>query len=124
MAQGLDFSKRRTWSERLRRFAGSDLTVAGFCDLEGVSTASFYEWRRRLTPRRASRSGPNDPSPGPSFLPLEVVSPAATSAPLEIHFPNGVRVSLITADQKFAMAAIAAAAQLPDSTRQREEVSC
>ena len=36
------------WRERLDRFDQSELTVAGFCEQEGCSTASFYQWRRRL----------------------------------------------------------------------------
>ena len=36
------------WRERLSRFDQSNLTIAAFCEREGCSTASFYQWRRRL----------------------------------------------------------------------------
>jgi len=36
------------WRDRLRRFRSSDLTVAAFCDWEGVSQAAFYVWRKKL----------------------------------------------------------------------------
>ena len=36
------------WRDRLRRFQSSDLTVAAFCDWEGVSQAAFYVWGRKL----------------------------------------------------------------------------
>lgn len=36
------------WRERLERFDHSGLTIAEFCELEGYSTASFYQWRRKL----------------------------------------------------------------------------
>ena len=36
------------WRDRLRRFQSSDLTVAAFCDWEGVSQAAFYVWRKKL----------------------------------------------------------------------------
>jgi transposase-like protein len=36
------------WRDRLRRFESSDLTVAAFCDWEGVSQAAFYVWRKKL----------------------------------------------------------------------------
>jgi hypothetical protein len=35
------------------------LSIAAFCDREGVSTASFYAWRRRL------RLDLNPPAPAP-----------------------------------------------------------
>ena len=37
------------WRDRLRRFQSSDLTVAAFCDWEGVSQAAFYVWRKKLS---------------------------------------------------------------------------
>jgi transposase-like protein len=36
------------WQQRLDRFRKSGLAVAHFCEREGISTASFYAWRRRL----------------------------------------------------------------------------
>ena len=36
------------WRDRLGRFQSSDLTVAAFCDWEGVSQAAFYVWRKKL----------------------------------------------------------------------------
>ena len=39
------------WLERLSRHAASRLTVAEFCEREEVSLPSFYQWKRRLTPR-------------------------------------------------------------------------
>ena len=36
------------WRDRLRRFPSSDLTVAAFCDWEGVSQAAFYVWRKKM----------------------------------------------------------------------------
>ena len=36
------------WRDRLRRFQSSGLSVAAFCDWEGVSQAAFYMWRKKL----------------------------------------------------------------------------
>jgi hypothetical protein len=44
-------ASRRTlaqWQSVLARAAGGDLSVAAFCRREGVSTASFCNWRKRL----------------------------------------------------------------------------
>jgi transposase len=68
---------RQVWVERLRRFAGSGLRVAAFCAREGVSTPSFYSWKRRLAGAAAA---------GPRLLPIRLQPPAA---PLELALPQG-----------------------------------
>jgi hypothetical protein len=52
--------QRAQWVARLSRFEKDSRTVAAFCATEGVSTWSFYTWRKRLAaasgaerPRRA-----------------------------------------------------------------------
>ena len=44
------------WRDRIRRFQSSDLTVAAFCDWEGVSQAAFYVWRKKLPADSGLRS--------------------------------------------------------------------
>ncbi len=39
---------RGQWQALLARATRSGLSVAEFCRREGVSTASFYTWRKRL----------------------------------------------------------------------------
>jgi hypothetical protein len=68
------------WRQRLLRFAQSGLSVSAFCDREGVSTPSFYAWRRRLSPQ--SPAAPD----GPRFLPIHLLSPAT---PVELVLPSG-----------------------------------
>jgi putative transposase len=75
---------RAQWQDLIARAARSPLSVAAFCRGEGVSTASFCNWRKRLaagTPRALpmvapagepaffdlgvlGRSGGGEPSPG------------------------------------------------------------
>ena len=38
----------KKWRDRLRRYQDTHLTVAAFCDWEGVSQAAFYVWRKKL----------------------------------------------------------------------------
>ena len=54
----------RLWLDRLNRFSESQQTAAQFCQSEHISLPSFYQWRRRLSPRvetarrrRTSRPG-------------------------------------------------------------------
>jgi putative transposase len=69
-----DFSSaRRTqaqWQSVLARAAGSDLSVAEFCRREGVSTASFYTWRKRLGCAPAQMPPAAAPTGAPAFLDL------------------------------------------------------
>ncbi len=46
----------KSWRDRLRRYQGTDLTVAAFCDWEGVSQAAFYVWRKKLQADSGLRS--------------------------------------------------------------------
>lgn len=128
MAQSVDAARRRGWSERLRRFAQCDLTVAAFCEAEGVSTPSFYQWRRRLD-SRGMESRPAAPRmTRQTFVPLQVAWPAPKGAPVEIHLPNGARIYLPSHDPQGIAAAIAAAAQAPRVDRPNavrpEEEAC
>ena len=72
------------WRQRLRRFDAASMTVAQFCQLEGVSQAAFYKWKKTL------RELSQQPSPRPTlpteetqevrFVPLRL-SAAAESRP-------------------------------------------
>jgi hypothetical protein len=75
-------SKHAEWAARLRRFEDSPATAAEFCRREGVSTASFYLWRRRLCPEQT-----------PRFVPVTVAPPLPPPA-VEVAFPNGVVVRI------------------------------
>jgi hypothetical protein len=83
-----DPATHRRWQQHLDRFRKSGLTVAHFREREGISTASFYAWRRRLwadtTPNTAD---------GPRLVPVRLVPPPP-SAPVELLLPSGVVVRL------------------------------
>ena len=79
------------WRDRIELFAQSGLTVANFCDREGCSVASFYQWRRKL------RSSVPDIPTGPgdraaSFVAVELQPDAMEAAQLNgltIELPGG-----------------------------------
>ncbi len=76
----------RRWQQCLDHFEQSNLSVLDFCDQEGISTASFYAWRRRLGHRPASAQ------PAPSdFLPVRLVSP---SPAVELVLPSGLTLRI------------------------------
>ena len=39
---------RAQWQGLIERAARSPLSIGAFCGSEGISTASFYSWRKRL----------------------------------------------------------------------------
>ncbi len=63
------------WAAWFDEFERGDFTVAGFCQLKGVSSNAFYQWRKRLA-EAATAAG---------FVAVEVSSPAL----VEIDLPSG-----------------------------------
>jgi hypothetical protein len=116
MARRVDHENQRLWRSRLRRFKTSGLTVMEFCDVEEISVASFYQWRKRLAAERVD-SGPSLP-----FVPVHV-SPAAVSA-VEIHLPNGARVCLPGGDAEVLRVAIESAGRAHSANFLTEAASC
>jgi hypothetical protein len=90
MARVADASKAAVWRQRLERFRRAGQTVAEFCAYEGVSEASYYQWRRKL-------NGPETPARRRGSRPaFQAVRLTAAPAPLTIHFEGGVRLELPT----------------------------
>ena len=92
MARPKDLGLEHTWRLRLRRQAASGRSITEFCEREGVSTASFYAWRRRLAapPPAALPDRPLfvplhlDPSPHPDGM--------VSGRGFEIELPHHVRL--------------------------------
>ena len=99
MARCSDSGKAAAWRRRVGRFEHSGLTVASFCEQEGVSTASFYRWRNRLVDHQTTdRSSdarqvarPDGVGDSPTFRPVRV---APTHATVSVQLPGGVRVEV------------------------------
>jgi transposase-like protein len=83
-------SAREVWAERIKRFEYASQTVAEFCSDEGVSPASFYQWRRRL------RSEVTPTETTARFVPVQLPSatPEETTTVMSVELPGGVRVRL------------------------------
>src|SRR5262245_40357139 len=79
-----DPTSAERWQRRFHRFSRRGLTVAAFCAREGISTASFHAWKRRLrdADSAAARS-----------LPVRLVEPTG-SAPVELLLPSGCALRL------------------------------
>jgi hypothetical protein len=111
--------KVQEWVDRLTRRGESDGSVAQFCEAEGVSVASFYQWQRKLrdvavskdaktlavgsaggsSASRASDSGSGGTNRHAGFQGVDVTSAGGftgalgSSAPaVTVCFPGGIQV--------------------------------
>jgi hypothetical protein len=117
--------KEEVWRRRLVRFQNGRLTVAKFCQSEGVSVPAFYQWRKRLAaadtgpPGRRPSERPGSAAREAGFLPVRVLAHAV----VELRLPNGVRVEVPAGDREALRIAIEAAGRLPNGREQIAEVA-
>ncbi len=96
MGRPRDPQSERLWSRRLERHQAGGLSIAAFCEREGIATASFYYWRRRLAEEGIH---PRSSQAPPLFVPLRLDDSRArdgvpAARPVEIDLPAGVRLRL------------------------------
>jgi transposase-like protein len=119
-------ARRQWWRRQIQRQVDGSLTVADFCRRIGVSTVTFYAWKRRL------RESSPAPSPGraaarptheangastPAFLPVSIRD-AGPAGQLEIELANACVVRLKgTVDPRLLRIAIHAAGRLGGDQR-------
>src|SRR5262249_27656378 len=98
-------ARRRCWRRQIQRQMEGSLTVAEFCRRLGVSTVTFYAWKRRfreappalpLVPDRAS-ARPMPEARGaspPASLPVSILH-AGPAGQLEIELANACVVRFL-----------------------------
>lgn len=103
MARLTQAERTAIWQQRLDRYLQSKQTVADFCQAEGISVPSFYQWKRRLVaerrvdeaPRREVAVGKSEPircePVSTPFTELVVTGQADTA---HARLPNGISISL------------------------------
>lgn len=112
------------WRRRMRQQPESGLTIQQFCKREGVSTASFHAWKRRLALRAAF---PTTTSVAPAFVPVIVppgqeTQPHGSSVLVMIHLANGGQILLpVTAGVELVCEVVQTVAR---SSSPREGLSC
>lgn len=65
MARQVDQQRREVWRKRIAQQGRGDVTVAEFCRAEGVSTASFFAWKRKLRGPGSLRAKAKKTAPAP-----------------------------------------------------------
>lgn len=86
--QKTDTDQRQFWRMVLDTFQSSGLSVRRFCQQEGLSEASFYAWRKKLS--KAQKSGPGNEQTPPepeSFIQVPVLR--SESSCLELVLASG-----------------------------------
>jgi len=105
MGRQSDPRKAAAWERRLARFGDSELTVARFCDREGVSIATFHYWQRKLRDASVEETAWATPAaPVARFDPVEVVSRQAVT----IRFAGGAVMEIPEDREDLVQAAVRA----------------
>jgi transposase-like protein len=116
-------ARREWWRRQIQRQKEGRLTVSEFCRSLGVSTVTFYAWKRRFS--EAAPASPLDPerpsarsmpeangASSPAFLPVSILD-AGAAGQLEIELANACVVRLKGAvDPKLLRVAIRAAGRI------------
>lgn len=84
---------RDAWTDRLRRFASSGLTITAFCKAEGVRTQAFYHWRNKLAGNAPSADRPATGPDDQRFVPVRVRTDHHQPQ-VEVDLPTGVVLRL------------------------------
>jgi transposase-like protein len=120
-------ARREWWRRQIQRQQDGSLSIAEFCRRLGVSTVTFYAWKRRfreaapispLIPGRpAAKPSTANGAPAPTFLPVSMLD-AGSNGQLEIELANACVVRLKGAvDPALLRIAIRAAGRLGDGGR-------
>jgi hypothetical protein len=96
MPRHADPALEALWRRRLRQQTQSRLTIQQFCKREGVSTAAFHAWKRRLALHAAFPTTAAAPS---AFVPVVVptvheAQPRVATELVTITLANGGQILL------------------------------
>ena len=130
MARGMRAEKVVEWQERFTRFERSGTTITQFCLDEGISTPSFFAWRRKLGRKPAGGSSHSanrfargtaraDQHGGQAgrqghFVPVRLRGQINVGGPLTTltaELPSGTRLTIPVSDPEVLREAIAAVIQ-------------
>ena len=97
MARAADPALAEWWLELIELADESWLTVAELCRQHGVSTASFYNWRRKFRDAGRERGG---------FVPVNITETEQRidePLPVRIMWPQGVIMEIPATDRELVV---------------------
>lgn len=77
MGRNSNPATRERWRVLINAYESSPLTISNFCQQHGVSTASFYQWRRRFREQennsaQIGQSNTSSSPPSPTLIPVRI----------------------------------------------------
>lgn len=117
-------ARQEWWRRQIQRQRDGNLSIVEFCRRLGVSTVTFYHWKRRLREASPAPLLPSEkPTPTdnaalpPPFLPVSIRE-TMPSGQLEVTLANACVVRLTGAiDPELLRIAIHSAGQFPSGQR-------
>lgn len=120
-------ARQEWWRRQIQRQKDGSLSIAEFCRRLGVSTVTFYAWKRRFgeappaaplsSERPAAKPSAANGASAPAFLPVSIPG-AGPNGQLEVELANACVVRLTgTVDPLLLRVAIRAAGRLGDQER-------
>jgi len=101
MARGSQAGKVKLWEHRLQSFQEQTLSVPQFCNNEGISTSSFYRWKRWFRKNKQKQINDQDPQKQKQaeqapFKTVQLIHDEKTTpeAPLRIQLPTGIQIQV------------------------------
>jgi transposase len=90
-----DTDQQQFWQMVLDTFKTSGLSVRQFCQKEGVSEASFYSWRKRLSSENeaACQLNPNEKLSADDFIQVSLSTSDTCSLELVLISGNTLRIN-------------------------------
>lgn len=93
MVRSLDVGRVAVWRRRFERFHKAGLSVARFCEREGVSVPSFYLWRKKLA---AGDKSPDSGTARQAFAPVRLLGVTTVA----VRLPGGTRIEIPLGDPR------------------------
>lgn len=87
MPFGSNLSKVKEWLARLDRFEQAGQTITQFCQEEGVSQSTFFQWRKKLK-SAGNRTGSN------AFQPVQLTPSIPLPQVATIRLEDGIEIEL------------------------------
>ena len=100
MGRRADTDRAAFWGDLVERRRHTGLSVARFCGEVGVSSASFYQWQRKLRADAAAASNTQpDPRAASRLVPVHIVPDAlgghdGAAGTLEVELPGEIRLRI------------------------------
>ena len=93
MASSKRAARAEYWQSMFDRFDASGLSVNEFCSRYQISTQSFYQWRRKLRPKRSITNSSTTP---PELLPVRIIPSRTTTRRSDSDAADRNHVQIVT----------------------------